>query len=1239
LILLAGAAPAFAQQTGSAVLTGTVVDNVGVVPGATVTVTQVDTNVPRAATTNEQGVFRVPSLPPGRYTVKVELDGFRPINVPAFNLLAGEVRALGRLTLTAGGVSESVTITAEVTPVQTATSQLTRNITSDTLVSVQVKGRDIFGMMKIIPGVIDSHTSRDYAQWNSGRYLSINGGDSLNKNTTIDGVPVGEEGGSGTTHITPNIDSIGEVNVITNGYTAENGRQSSGLISIVTKSGTNQMRGSAWYNARRDEWNKNDYFRIQSGDEKPFFEVNIGGYSVGGPVRIPKLLTSSSQKKVYFFLSQEFTEDIRPTTVSRTNLPTLLERNGDYSQTFFGDATLLADGTITGEQELNVIRDPLTGSPFPGNVVPQNRMHPVGRAMVLLAPLPNDIRDRSPDDYWASNNAEDRTPLHTRTNMVTRGDVVLNQNNRLSVRALFDRDNAITYNSIAPRIGDINNVFPGNLFTGSYSQVLGPTLVNEITAGFSHNHWGFRLGKGKFDPNVYKQWWQENVVNPLTGETGFFPPRLEPFGAYGEPRLSRDNKDEWPYFPEMDYGGGDRDNLLRMRPAGSSGPLPRWNENYRYTFQNDLSWTKGRHNFKFGVFSERDSKTEPGSVNYSGVYDFGHSSANPLSTGNGYANAQLGIFTTYQELNDRLDRENRHWYSSFYAQDSWRITSSLTLDYGLRVEHHGAVYESRTENSGFDPRLWDPAQAPLLYLPICTNGAPGNQSCSSSRQAAIDPRFPNKFLSRAFVGSTVPGTGTIVNGMWRNGLAHHPTNPVSGKKNGWYYDMPYFSYGPRVGIAWDVFGDGKTAIRASGGVFYNFINRSQYGFNGGAMISRNRIIRNASIDEVTVLAQAGTEFAESPQNTGLPNGFPLTLYGQQMAPGKLEPERNYQANVAFQRDIGFSTVAEVAYVTNIGRKAWRNKTTNNIPINAYADPANLFNREAIDEDFIRRDYPGVGSISYLTTDDDVLNYNALQVSVQRRLSRGLQMGMAYTLSKNEGVRGWDRVTEELGGKQALRERYYGPPAGNPTGVQNGVQDRRHILVVNYSYQVPNPTPNVPILKWVLGNWEASGVTQFTSGSALDPSCGENLSGVANNDPSLTGVAVRCELSGEPIHSGFTPDSSRPEAFQEHFNLNAFRRPQPVNGQGNLGNAPVGVLRHPGWQNWDFTLARRIPVNVGRGGSVRLQAQFYNMWNLVEFQRLAAAYTFSSSGNTNTRTGQYDQSLNPFNFGLTLRFDY
>jgi hypothetical protein len=197
-----------------------------------------------------------------------------------------------------------------------------------------------------------------------------------------------------------------------------------------------------------------------------------------------------------------------------------------------------------------------------------------------------------------------------------------------------------------------------------------------------------------------------------------------------------------------------------------------------------------------------------------------------------------------------------------------------------------------------------------------------------------------------------------------------------------------------------------------------------------------------------------------------------------------------------------------------------------------------------------------------------------------------------------------------------------------------------VVVVNYSYMIPNAAANVPVLKHVLADWEASGVSTFMTGSNVDPTCDENLSGVANDDPSLSGAPVRCELvPGEDPFNVGAVDTSVHEAFRPHFNLNAFRRPLPVNGVGNTGNVAQGFLRHPGWQNWDFTLSRRIPINIGRGGSVRIQAQFYNVFNLVQFQRLAATYTFANSGNTSSDTGEYDNAINPLNFGITVRLDY
>lgn len=225
------------------------------------------------------------------------------------------------------------------------------------------------------------------------------------------------------------------------------------------------------------------------------------------------------------------------------------------------------------------------------------------------------------------------------------------------------------------------------------------------------------------------------------------------------------------------------------------------------------------------------------------------------------------------------------------------------------------------------------------------------------------------------------------------------------------------------------------------------------------------------------------------------------------------------------------------------------------------------------------------------------------------------------------------MTEELYGKAGIRDRYYGPPSVSQA------QDRRHILVIHYGYAIPNPARNVPFLKLLVGGWEASGVTQFMTGNAVDPSCGTNLGGVANTDPSLSGVGVRCELTGEPIFSGYTPDPNLPFEDQPHFNLNAFRRPLPNGSIGNLGNAPVGVFRNPSWWNWDFTLARRVPIKVGPGANLRIQFQLYNMWNQVQFTTLGASYNFTANGNNNTNTGKYTATTNPLNAGVTFRLDF
>ena len=334
-ICLTGADPASAQAV-SGILTGTVVDSSGAgVPGATVNVKEVSTGAVRTAASGEAGLFRIPALNPGGYVVTIELTGFKTLTVADINLSTSETRDLGKLKLEVGGISENLEVTSEVTPVQVSDSARRKTVTGEDLKNIQMKGRDIYGLLAVLPGVQDTNLNRDFSSWTSATQITINGAPSQNKDVRIDGINIVDEGGCGTAFVNLNMDAVGEVQVIANGYTAENGRNNGGLINVVTKSGTNTFKGSAWYNGRRDEFNANDYFRKVNKQAKPLYDVNISGYSFGGPLVIPRCIDSRKADEARRSSScrrSSRTMRGRPRRL-RSNLPTALERAGDFSQT------------------------------------------------------------------------------------------------------------------------------------------------------------------------------------------------------------------------------------------------------------------------------------------------------------------------------------------------------------------------------------------------------------------------------------------------------------------------------------------------------------------------------------------------------------------------------------------------------------------------------------------------------------------------------------------------------------------------------------------------------------------------------------------------------------------------------------------------------------------------------------------------------------------------------------------
>ena len=1214
-------------QSGTGVLSGTVLDEKGgSLPGAVVAIREVATGAVRTAPTNTDGTFRVPALPPGRYSVEVTMDGFAPLNVPDVSLAPTQVLDLGKLSMKVGGRTETVSVTAAAVAVQTTSSTRSGTVTSDQLTNIMQKGRDLWGLMSVLPGVQDTNMNRAFTTWTSMAEITINGMPNTSKVVVIDGVNVIDELGT-QAQVNPNIDAVGEVQVISNGFTAENGRSNGGLIVITTKSGTSSFKGSSWYNARRQEWRANEYFRIKQNLAKSLYHVNIPGYSIGGPVIIPNVLPKG---KVFFFASQEFTDDLRPSGTSTTNYPTALERAGDFSQTFYGNANGPGQGTLNQILDwTNTVGG--VAQPFPGNVIPANRINPLGAKMLNLLPLPNGAFDPASNQYNRFNYLVQTLPIHGRTNNTLRMDVVLSEKLRGSFRFIKDREDNIGNNTFAPGIGWANNAVPGYIATGGVTKVVSSSIVNETTFGFAHNTYSWVPAEGKYYED-YRQYYQSAL--------GVAPPRLEPFGPYRDPQgMGYNQYDEYPYVPQMQFSGGNRTNLVNYNPASGGGRiLPASNRNDRWTFADDLSWTRGRHSYKFGVSTEWASKTEPLGPAYRGVYNFGHDAQNPFSTGNGYANALLGVFTTYTELTNRVDPDRRHWYTEGYAQDSWRVKRNFTLDYGVRMTHTGAYHDARGGTAGFYEQGWKASQAARLYYPTCTTaGYTGNQTCAAGNQRAVDLANPGVLLPSAYIGNLVPGTGTLVNGMIVDGYP--------GMRKGEYFTFTPFVAAPRIGFAWDIKGDGKQALRASTGIFYAIPTR---GFGDGweayyqpakPPAAFTRVVRWAQFSDIENFATSGKAFVETPTAALVAGGEQRSL------------ERSYNLNVTYQREIGFGTTAEIAYVGGWNYTAGRGVDINRPKNNVFllSDPSRMFNGNALDTNFLRTVYPGMGAITKWVDqstgtpiNNNTLRYNSMQVSVQRRLRQGLQAGLAYTWANGVGWNSYSPDIIDADASGALNRTFFWGPTSN---------NRVHNLNINYSYMIPAAAQGVSGVKWLLRDWQVSGVTKFLTGQATQPSCSTTASGIQNTNPTLTpGQTAKCVYTGEPVFT-FTTDKSLPEDEQLHFNPKAFAMAVPVSSTiGNFGNVPNGILRQPSFWNHDLTLARRFPITKGAHQvNARVQLQLYNIFNTAQFTSLSTGLAFADDPNvagvdslllTSTQVGRYVNSTNPpREFGITVRLDF
>jgi len=1138
------ATTAVAQVTSGSI-SGTVKDSSGaVVPGVTVTVANPANSVSRTVVTNEAGAFVAPNLPPGAYTIRVELQGFKALEKTDVFLSATDRLDVGVFELQVGGTQETVTVMAESGRLQLQANSGERSdlITGKQLNDLALNGRNIIDFVKVVPGVI-SNFDGQVAGTGGIDAFNVNGTRANQHEFTIDGSSNVDTGNNGGTHVTLNPDAVAEVKLLTSNYQAEFGKAGGGQLVVTTKSGSRDFHGNARYFGRNEALNANSWFANQSGTEKAKYRYNYYGYQAGGPVLIPGTSINAGRDRLFFFWSQEFYKQLIPGGFEQFRVPTALERNGDFTQTLNGNGTPL------------VIYNPATGAPFPGNKIDRNLLSPAQQAIfdqvskiLSLYDLPN---VPGTNRY---NFASQLSYDNPRREELLRLDYQLNAKHRVFGRWIHN----ITEFESPMQTWNLNCMgqlqYPGGCIAKNPSwnlalnlvSTLSPTLVNEVT----------------FGPSVTRSDWRGNNGNIFRSANGIDLPLL------------------YPVTPDTnvpDFGFAGNENIAY--PWSYLGANPWFQSNTTINVSDNLTKVLGNHTMKTGVFYQRARKDQIAWGNFNGQVSFNNcaTSSTPVtcsdnSTGNAYASALLGYFTSLSQSSSRPVGYFRYTNLEFYAQDTWKLNPRLTLDYGMRFAWFQPQYDSRDQLAIFDRASYDPSQAVRMYLPAVGGGA-------------YDPAHPETIVDNKLAGTIVPNSGNLLNGMRFTSQGYYP--------GGWKDRgvMPE----PRAGFAYALTSDAKTIVRGGFGMMHDRIQ--------GNLIFNPVFTNPANVVTPTVsngnLANVASLSADSTPPLG-------GIVGASQD-GKVPTIYNF--SVGIQRELGWGTTVDVAYVGALSRHLVTARNGNQIPYltafsraaqdpskypdgivpdvepdlpQAYLDAGfNYSGNFAFDAPFLVP-YKGYGPIQFYQF-DGTANYHSLQVSLQRRFAKGLTFGAAYTYSRTMTTANADEDAQD-----AFDTRKY--------DYRLAWWDRPHVLVFNYVYDLPNVTRKFGGPKWlsyITDDYQLSGITTFESAAPIDPGLWWSPAMTING----TYNAWWINYSRAYVYPTINGDAERAVGTSK-YDPATFVAP------------PVGIpptpsrssLRGGGLQNWDMSLFKNIPFgNEARYLQLRFEA--FNIFNHPNFSNV------------------------------------
>lgn len=1135
---------AFAQLV-SGTITGTVVDQGDAsVPGATVTLVNEGTREVRTVSSNVLGLFNMPAVPPGTYTIRIEMKGFRTSERNGQVVAVGDHVSLGKITLQIGDLTEKIVVQAEGAMVRTSSSETSHSITSNQIDRIQTKARDAISLLRLLPGVALTGGWADTdslgGAFGTGT-PNFSGTRKAWNSISIDGQTESNAFDQSVFNGMSSLDSLSEARIVVNNYQAEYGRNSGAFINFVSKSGTKDFHGNAYWFKRHEQFNANDFFRNRNSQIRPLYRyANFGG-TIGGPVFIPGAF-NTSKDKLFFFFSAEGWRTFSPITPGGVTVPTDLERAGNFSR------TLDLNGAVVQ------IKDPLNGQQFPDNTIPLARINKEGQRLLTIFPQPNFFnRAISGGNYNFLFPSTREQPKHTE---LLKLDYNLSSKDRISGRFRnFWQDQrgwGIGIGSTSWPLMQHHYAFPTAALNLTYTRTISPTLLNEFSLG---RHWGAE------DGTLASVDLAKPVQRTTLGITiKQFHPEINPLNV----------------LPQVSFGG-----VPNAAGVSWDDRFPLNQTDRQWEFRDTFSYSRGAHLFKFGGLYEYNWTNKGVKGNFGGIFRFDRDVNNPNDSNYGYSNALLGNFASYQEATARGDAPVEHTIWEFFGQDTWKINRRLTLDYGVRASW-GSPYQYTNANAGgFILERYDAKKSPPLIQPAFD---------ANGKRAGVNP-VTGAVVPAVMIGSYVPGAGDPANGVISSGDTTYPRG---------FRNAAPLQFAPRLGFAYDVSGNGKTAIRGG------FAITKQMTLSAHEMVWNNLthppVQFNPTIfyGNLDTFLQAGSVL------------FPSSVQGLEKNP---TTPSVYSYSLTVERELGRGTVLSAGYVGNVGRHLEQSRNLNVVPYGAHFLPQNIdpTTRTPLPDRFYRP-YPGYENITYVEN-SGTSNYNGLQVSANRRFAKGLQGGIAYTWSKAMGV------TDSDGGLIPTylnaRTWLYGKLGF----------DQTHVFIVNYTYDIPKASHlwNNIVTRAALDNWQLSGVTTFASGF---PS-GIGFSTVDGADITGGGDFSRINVTGKAQ----LPFSER--QFLRFFDPTVFARPP----KGSAGNAPKDVFRGPGIANWDISVFKNFPL-FRESRYLQFRAEAYNALNHTQFAGVNTTARFDAAGNqVNTQFGQVTSTRQPriMQLSLSIRF--